>query len=239
MSSPTDSRTDSHTALRICPLCEATCGLTLTIQGSRVTGARGDRDDVFSQGFICPKGASFGAVDSDPDRLRTPLVRRDGELREATWAEAFDAVAAGIRGVVERYGPNSVGVVLGNPNVHTMAGALTRRSCSRASVRAASSPPLRSTRCPSTSPAGCCTATPTRSPYPTSTTRTTCCSSAPTPLSPTGVCAPHPTSPASSGRSRRAAARSPSSTRAAPAPPSSPTGTSRSAPVPTPSCSRL
>ncbi|MFG1672525.1 molybdopterin oxidoreductase family protein [Streptomyces sp. Y7] len=114
----------SRTALRICPLCEATCGLTLTIEGTAVTGARGDRDDVFSQGFICPKGASFGAVDGDPDRLRTPLVRRDGELREATWEEAFDAVAAGIRPVVERYGPNSVGVVLGNPNVHTVAGAL-------------------------------------------------------------------------------------------------------------------
>jgi anaerobic selenocysteine-containing dehydrogenase len=114
----------SRTALRICPLCEATCGLTLTIEGTRVTGARGDRDDVFSHGFICPKGASFGAVDGDPDRLRTPLVRRDGELREATWEEAFDAVAAGIRPVVERYGPDSVGVVLGNPNVHTMAGAL-------------------------------------------------------------------------------------------------------------------
>lgn len=62
----------SRTALRICPLCEATCGLTLTIEGTRVTGARGDRDDVFSKGFICPKGASFGAVDADPDRLRTP-----------------------------------------------------------------------------------------------------------------------------------------------------------------------
>ena len=114
----------SRTALRICPLCEATCGLTLTIKGTEVTSARGDRDDVFSKGFICPKGASFGAVDGDPDRLRTPLVRKDGELREATWEEAFDAVAAGIRPVVERYGPNSVGVVLGNPNVHTMAGAL-------------------------------------------------------------------------------------------------------------------
>lgn len=114
----------SRTALRICPLCEATCGLTLTIEGTRVTGARGDRDDVFSRGFICPKGASFGAVDSDPDRLRGPLVRRDGELREATWEEAFDAVAAGLRPVVERYGPHAVGVVLGNPNVHTMAGAL-------------------------------------------------------------------------------------------------------------------
>ena len=114
----------SRTAPRICPLCEATCGLTLTIEGTRVTGARGDRDDVFSRGFICPKGASFGAVDSDPDRLRTPLVRRDGELREATWEEAFDAVAAGLRPIVERYGPHTVGIVLGNPNVHTMAGAL-------------------------------------------------------------------------------------------------------------------
>ncbi|WAZ20661.1 molybdopterin oxidoreductase family protein [Streptomyces cinnabarinus] len=114
----------SRTALRICPLCEATCGLTLTIEGTRVTGARGDREDVFSKGFICPKGASFGAVDGDPDRLRAPLVRKDGVLREATWEEAFDAVAAGIRPVVERYGANSVGVVLGNPNVHTMAGAL-------------------------------------------------------------------------------------------------------------------
>ncbi|CAL9397268.1 molybdopterin oxidoreductase family protein [Streptomyces sp. enrichment culture] len=114
----------SRTALRICPLCEATCGLTLTIDGTRVTGARGDREDVFSRGFICPKGASFGAVDGDPDRLRSPLVRRDGELVEATWEEAFDAVAAGLRPVVERHGPHCVGVVLGNPNVHTMAGAL-------------------------------------------------------------------------------------------------------------------
>ncbi|WP_109033603.1 molybdopterin-dependent oxidoreductase [Streptomyces rubrogriseus] len=113
-----------RTALRICPLCEATCGLALTVDGSTVTAARGDRDDVFSRGFICPKGASFGAVDSDPDRLRAPLVRRNGELREATWEEAFDAVAAGVRPLVEQYGPHSVGVVLGNPNVHTMAGAL-------------------------------------------------------------------------------------------------------------------
>ncbi|AKN70177.1 molybdopterin-binding oxidoreductase [Streptomyces sp. PBH53] len=114
----------SRTALRICPLCEATCGLTLTIEGTRVTGARGDRDDVFSKGFICPKGAAFGAVDGDPDRLRTPLLREHGTLREATWEEAFDAVAAGLRPVVERYGPDAVGVVLGNPNVHTMAGGL-------------------------------------------------------------------------------------------------------------------
>jgi anaerobic selenocysteine-containing dehydrogenase len=113
-----------RTALRICPLCEATCGLTLTIEGTTVTGARGDRDDVFSHGFICPKGAAFGALDADPDRLRTPLVRRDGRLREATWDEAYDAIAAAVPGLVREYGAQSVGVVLGNPNVHTMAGAL-------------------------------------------------------------------------------------------------------------------
>ncbi|MEV8296668.1 molybdopterin oxidoreductase family protein [Streptomyces rochei] len=113
-----------RTALRICPLCEATCGLVLTVDGTTVTAARGDRDDVFSRGFVCPKGASFGAADADPDRLRSPLVRRGSELREAGWEEAFDAVAAGVRPVVERYGPHAVGVVLGNPNVHTMAGAL-------------------------------------------------------------------------------------------------------------------
>ncbi|MFF9054686.1 molybdopterin-dependent oxidoreductase [Streptomyces erythrochromogenes] len=113
-----------RTALRICPLCEATCGLTLTIEGTTVTGARGDRDDVFSRGFICPKGAAFGQIDADPDRLRTPLVRRDGRLQEATWDEAYDAIAAAVPGLVAEYGAQSVGVVLGNPNVHTMAGAL-------------------------------------------------------------------------------------------------------------------
>lgn len=113
-----------RTALRICPLCEATCGLTLTIDGTAVTGARGDREDVFSRGFICPKGAAFGQLDADPDRLRSPLVRRDGRLREATWEEAYDAIAAAVPALVGEYGAQSVGVVLGNPNVHTMAGAL-------------------------------------------------------------------------------------------------------------------
>ncbi|WP_097869247.1 molybdopterin-dependent oxidoreductase [Streptomyces sp. rh34] len=116
---------ETRTAPRICPLCEATCGLTLTIEGTTVTGARGDRDDIFSRGFICPKGASFGGLDADPDRLRVPLVRgADGELREAAWSEAFDLIAARIPALVETHGPQAVGVVLGNPNVHTMAGSL-------------------------------------------------------------------------------------------------------------------
>ncbi|WKG02985.1 molybdopterin-dependent oxidoreductase [Mycolicibacterium sp. HK-90] len=115
---------DTRTALRICPFCEATCGLTLTIADNRVTAARGDRDDVFSAGFICPKGASFGELDNDPDRLTGPLVRRDGVLTEATWDEAYAVVAERLGAVIGEHGGSSVGVYLGNPNAHTIAGSL-------------------------------------------------------------------------------------------------------------------
>ncbi len=114
----------TDTALRICPLCEATCGLTLTIDHGRVVGARGDRDDVFSAGFVCPKGASFAELDNDPDRLRAPMVRRAGTLMSATWAEAFSAAATGLSAALTEHGGQSVGVYLGNPNAHTVAGAL-------------------------------------------------------------------------------------------------------------------
>ncbi|MBU3749999.1 MAG: molybdopterin-binding oxidoreductase [Mycobacterium sp.] len=117
----------SRTALRICPLCEATCGLVLTVTEEagteRVTGARGDRDDVFSRGYICPKGASFAELDNDPDRLRTPLVRRDGQLVETDWADALAAAVEGLRRV-QADADATVGVYLGNPNAHTIAGGL-------------------------------------------------------------------------------------------------------------------
>ncbi|OLP00460.1 molybdopterin-binding oxidoreductase [Mycolicibacterium porcinum] len=112
------------TALRICPFCEATCGLTLTISDGQVTAARGDRDDVFSAGFICPKGASFAELDNDPDRLTQPLVRRDGVLTEATWDEAYAVVTERLGAVIGEHGGASVGVYLGNPNAHTIAGSL-------------------------------------------------------------------------------------------------------------------
>ncbi|KDF00108.1 molybdopterin-binding oxidoreductase [Mycolicibacterium aromaticivorans JS19b1 = JCM 16368] len=115
----------SRTALRICPFCEATCGMVLTIDDNeRVSSARGDRDDVFSHGFICPKGASFPELDNDPDRLQKPLVRRDGELVETSWAEAFAATAEGLQRVIADTGGSSVAVYLGNPNAHTIAGSL-------------------------------------------------------------------------------------------------------------------
>jgi anaerobic selenocysteine-containing dehydrogenase len=117
---------DTRTALRICPLCEATCGLVLTVddERGRVVAARGDRDDVFSAGFICPKGATLPELDSDPDRLARPLVRRGGSLIETTWADAYAAAANGLAAVLREHGGQSVAVYLGNPNAHTVAGSL-------------------------------------------------------------------------------------------------------------------
>ncbi len=82
-----------RTAHRTCPICDAVCGLRLTLDGAgRVTSVKGDPDDPFSKGFVCPKGASLGRIDEDPDRLRVPMIRKGGEWREATWEEAFQAV---------------------------------------------------------------------------------------------------------------------------------------------------
>ncbi|MBB83351.1 MAG: hypothetical protein CL931_06025 [Deltaproteobacteria bacterium] len=61
----------TRTQYRTCPLCEATCGLAVEVQGDRVLRVRGDENDPFSRGFVCPKGANLGELHHDPDRLRT------------------------------------------------------------------------------------------------------------------------------------------------------------------------
>ncbi|MCO5998226.1 molybdopterin oxidoreductase family protein [Actinoallomurus rhizosphaericola] len=120
------------TAYRICPLCEATCGLKLTITDGRVTGARGDGADVFSHGFICPKGATIGELEDDPDRLRSPMVRDGDHWREAGWDEAFAVVRRGLGEVTGRHGRQALALYLGNPNVHTLAGGLYAGPLARA-----------------------------------------------------------------------------------------------------------
>jgi anaerobic selenocysteine-containing dehydrogenase len=111
-----------------CPLCEATCGLELQLgDAGEVLKVRGDEEDVFSHGFICPKGGSIKALHEDPDRLRTPLVRRDGELVEATWDEAFAEIERRLPPILEEHGRNAVGVYIGNPAVHNLSLALYSR----------------------------------------------------------------------------------------------------------------
>jgi anaerobic selenocysteine-containing dehydrogenase len=117
-----------RTAIATCPLCEATCGLEITLDGDRVVKARGDDADVFSKGFICPKGGSIGALHHDPDRLAAPLVRGDdGELHEATWDEAFAAVERKLAPILAEHGRDSVAVYLGNPSAHNLAAQLYGR----------------------------------------------------------------------------------------------------------------
>ncbi|GGL39395.1 molybdopterin oxidoreductase family protein [Nocardia jinanensis] len=113
--------------LRTCPLCEAACGLELTVDSrDRVTGARGDKLDPFSKGFLCPKGASFGQLDGDPDRITEPMMRDrgTGSWRTVGWAEAFDLIASRIPAIKAEHGDQSVALYLGNPNAHTVAGTL-------------------------------------------------------------------------------------------------------------------
>ncbi|MGW1737234.1 molybdopterin oxidoreductase family protein [Nocardia sp. NPDC001965] len=113
--------------LRTCPLCEAACGLELAVDShDRVTGARGDKLDPFSKGFLCPKGASFGQLDGDPDRITEPMVRdrATGSWRTVGWAEAFDLIASRIPAIKAEHGAQSVALYLGNPNAHTVAGTL-------------------------------------------------------------------------------------------------------------------
>jgi len=116
------------TAHVTCPLCEATCGLEVTIdEKSLVTRVQGDHEDVFSKGYICPKGASLGALHHDPDRLTTPLVKRDGEFVEVTWDEAFAEIDRRLRPIIDEHGRNAVAVYAGNPTVHNAALVLYGR----------------------------------------------------------------------------------------------------------------
>jgi len=119
-------------AYRTCPLCEATCGLEIDVEGDRVLRVRGDEQDPFSQGFICPKGSTLGELHHDPDRLRGPLVRRDGRLEPATWEEAFAEVERGLSRVVADHGRQALAVLLGNPVTHHLAPAFYLRPLLRA-----------------------------------------------------------------------------------------------------------
>jgi anaerobic selenocysteine-containing dehydrogenase len=113
---------------RTCPFCEATCGLEVEHSEGRVTKVRGDADDVFSQGFLCPKGVSLIELHDDPDRLRTPMIREpDGSFRAASWDEALGLIAEKLPPVLEAGGRDACAVYLGNPSAHSLAATLYGR----------------------------------------------------------------------------------------------------------------
>jgi anaerobic selenocysteine-containing dehydrogenase len=116
---------DGHrTAFRTCPLCEATCGLEITLAGEDIVSIRGDGDDVFSKGFICPKGFALKELHTDPDRVRTPLIRQaDGSFLPASWDEAFELIDSRLAPILAT-DRNAVAIYLGNPNAHLLANML-------------------------------------------------------------------------------------------------------------------
>src|SRR5215216_852692 len=117
-----------RTALRTCPFCEATCGLAVTVRGDDVVKVRGDADDVFSRGFLCPKGVALKDLHEDPDRPRTPLLRGDdGELRPASWDEALAFVGERLGPLIEAHVRDAVAVYVGNPAAHGLAPLLYGR----------------------------------------------------------------------------------------------------------------
>jgi len=109
---------------RICPLCEACCGLEIQTQGNKVISIRGHDADVFSAGYICPKGVALKDLHEDPDRLRKPLIKRNGVFEQATWDEAYAEIDRRLLPILATHGRNAAGVVVGNPSAHKI-GLLT------------------------------------------------------------------------------------------------------------------
>jgi anaerobic selenocysteine-containing dehydrogenase len=115
---------DRATHYRTCNLCEAMCGLAIEVEGDRVVGVRGDREDPFSQGYMCPKATGLAQLHEDPDRLRKPLQRTAEGWREISWDQALDAAAEGIDRVQREHGSDALAVYVGNPAVHNHATVL-------------------------------------------------------------------------------------------------------------------
>jgi anaerobic selenocysteine-containing dehydrogenase len=109
---------------RSCPLCEATCGVAIEIEGDRVLSVRGDEADPFSKGYICPKGTALADLHHDPDRLTRPVMRDGTSWKELGWDEAFELVGRRLKGIRDTYGKDSIAVYQGNPSAHNL-GLLT------------------------------------------------------------------------------------------------------------------
>ncbi|MBW2266924.1 MAG: molybdopterin-dependent oxidoreductase [Deltaproteobacteria bacterium] len=107
--------------IRTCHLCEGMCGLRVTVKDGRIEKVRPNPEDVWSRGYICPKGTALGYLHHDPDRLRAPLVRDGDEFREVSWDEAFAEVERRLRAVIETHGMDALTAYIGNPTAHNFS----------------------------------------------------------------------------------------------------------------------
>jgi anaerobic selenocysteine-containing dehydrogenase len=119
-------RTANNSSLhyRSCNLCEAICGIEITVRADQPLDIRGDKDDPFSQGYICPKAAALGDLHYDKDRLKYPVRRTPHGWQQIGWDEAFDEVTQNLKRIHATYGRNSTATYLGNPIVHNYGAML-------------------------------------------------------------------------------------------------------------------
>ncbi|TDF81800.1 molybdopterin oxidoreductase family protein [Pseudomonas sp. H9] len=108
---------------RACHLCEAICGLTIeTTQAPgaapQISSIKGDPQDSFSRGHICPKAVALQDIQNDPDRLRAPHKRVGNQWQAIGWDEAFELAARKLWAIQQAHGQNAVAVYQGNPSVH-------------------------------------------------------------------------------------------------------------------------
>ncbi|OUR68232.1 dehydrogenase [Bermanella sp. 47_1433_sub80_T6] len=118
---------NTQTHFRTCNLCEAMCGLEIKHQDEKILSIKGDKNDPFSKGYICPKATALQDLYEDPDRLRAPIERTADGWKELSWPDALDKVADGITKLQKKHGVNALGIYSGNPNVHNMGAMLTAR----------------------------------------------------------------------------------------------------------------
>ncbi len=131
------------THFRSCTLCEAMCGVKIEYQGDKILSVAGDPDDPHSLGHICPKGYAIQDLHNDPDRLKTPMEKVNGEWQPIDWDTALDKVAERLTAIQAKYGNDSVGGYWGNPGSHNLglllgSGALRKEISSRNMFTAAS-----------------------------------------------------------------------------------------------------
>jgi anaerobic selenocysteine-containing dehydrogenase len=126
MLAPEDQAMANETVYRNCSLCEAHCGVAIEVDRAeeRIVTIRGDADDSFSRGYLCPKAYGLKGLHEDPDRLRRPVRRVGQEWHEIDWDEALDLVATQLRQVRDTHGPAALGSYAGNPTVHEFGAGL-------------------------------------------------------------------------------------------------------------------
>lgn len=112
------------THFRACNLCEAMCGLRIDTDGQRVTSIRGDDDDPFSRGYLCPKATALKDLHEDPDRLRAPMKREGTSWRTIGWDEALDEAAKRLHEVRTKHGRDAIATYAGNPTTHNTGAIL-------------------------------------------------------------------------------------------------------------------